>query len=131
MAGSFAADLSRFADLTIDKAMRVVKQSVQDVVNDAQTTVAQGGSMPVDSGFLRNSLVGELNGTQVAQGADIVTLTVIGMAPGDVARFGWAAEYARARHYKPEDYGQGGGHWRDKAAAKWPARVEANARAVR
>ncbi|MCA2013517.1 hypothetical protein LCM17_18650 [Cereibacter sphaeroides] len=131
MAGKFEADLSRFADLTIDKAMRVVKQSAQETFNDAQTPVAQGGSMPVDGSFLRNSAVSDLNGSEVAQGPDAALLTIIQMDPGDLLRFGWTAPYARHRHYKPEDYGQGGGHWRDKAAAKWQQRVTDNAQKVR
>lgn len=131
MGGKFEADLRRFADLTVDKMLRVVKQSTQETIADAQTSVAQGGSMPVDSSFLRNSLVSNLNGVEVAQGPDVATLTVAQMQPGDTARFGWTAPYAAARHYKPEDYGQGGGHWRDKAAARWPQRVEDNARKVK
>lgn len=131
MTSKFEADLSRFADLTVDKAMRVVKQSAQETINDAQTPVAQGGSMPVDSSFLRNSLATELNGAAVAQGPDVAVLTISLMEPGDLMRAGWTAPYARARHYKPEDFGQGGGHWRDKAAAKWQQRVANNARKVR
>jgi len=52
------------------------------------------------------------------------------LEPGDMLSGGWTAEYARARHYKPEDFGQGGGMWRDKAAAKWQGIVDANARKV-
>ncbi|RDC66550.1 hypothetical protein HME9302_00001 [Alteripontixanthobacter maritimus] len=37
--------------------LRVAKQSIQDVVKQAQTPVGKGGDMPVDKGFLRNSLV--------------------------------------------------------------------------
>lgn len=130
MAGKFEADLSRFAELTIEKAMRVVKQSAQETFNEAQTPVSQGGSMPVDSSFLRNSAVSDLNGAGVAQGPDAAVLTIAQMQPGDLMRFGWTAPYARVRHYKPEDYGQGGGHWRDKAAAGWQQRVEKNAQKV-
>ncbi len=116
MARRFEAQLENFSRLTQDKAERVVKQSVQEVIGIAQTTVAQGGRMPVVTSFLRNSLASELNGSQMDQGPDAATLTIALMKPGDLMRFGWTAPYARARHYKPNDYGQGGGYWRDNAA---------------
>jgi hypothetical protein len=128
---TFTADLERFENMTLDKMRRVVRQSVQDTFTDAQTTVAQGGSLPVDTGFLRNSFATELNGSGVAQGEDSYLLAVAQMEPGDVLAGGWTAEYARPRHYKPENFGQGGGMWRDKAAAKWQDTVSRNARAVR
>ena len=128
---TFAAQLEDFENLTEDKMTRVMRQSLQDVVEDAQVPVAQGGSMPVDLEFLRDSLATELNGSGVAEGPDSYVLTIAQMEPGDILRVGWTAEYARARHYKPEDYGQGGGMWRDKAAAKWQDTVARNAKAVK
>jgi hypothetical protein len=128
---TFAAQLEKIEALTIDQMRRVVRQSAQDVISDAQTPVAQGGSMPVDTSFLRNSLATELNGSAVATGEDSYILAIAQMQPGDVLRAGWTAEYARARHYKPETFGQGGGMWRDKAAAKWQDTVAKNAKAVR
>lgn len=125
--GTFTADLSRFADLTEDKLRRVMQASIQDVLTIAQTTVAQGGSMPVDTGFLRNSLVSELDGSEVARGGDSFVLTIAQMQIGQTSRFAWTAVYARARHYKGPDFGQGGGMWRDKAAQQWQAIVERNA----
>jgi hypothetical protein len=130
MAKSFAADVSRWADLSQDKLRRVMQASIQDVMTIAQTTVAQGGNMPVDTGFLRNSLVSSLDGASVAQGEDSYTLTIGQMQVGQTARFAWAAEYAAARHYKGPDFGQGGGMWRDLAAQQWQRIVESNAKAV-
>lgn len=127
---TFTADLQRFADLTEDKMKRVAQASIQDVVQIAQTPVAQGGDMPVDTGTLRNSLVSDLDGAQVAQGDDSYALAVAQLQIGQVARFGWAAEYARPRHYMV-GVGQGGGLWRDKAAEQWQSIVERNAAAVR
>lgn len=129
MAGSFAADLSRFAELTEDKMRRVMQASLQDVLTIAQTPVAQGGQMPVDTGFLRNSLVSELDGAEVAQGADSFVLTIAQMWIGQTARFAWIAAYAIPRHYAV-GVGQGGGMWRDLAAQQWQAIVERNAKAV-
>jgi len=129
--GTFTADLSRFENLTREKMERIARQSIQDVISDAQETVAMGGALPVDTGFLRNSLATELNGSNVATGEDSYILAIAQLQLGDNLRAGWTAEYARARHYKPEDFGQGGGMWRDKAVAKWQDIVAKNARAVR
>ena len=126
----FMADVSRFADLSADKMLRVAKQSAQDVINIAQTPVAKGGQLPVDTGFLRNSLVTSLDGRQVAEGADSFILGIAGMELGDTIRFAWTAEYAIARHYAV-GVGQGGGLWRDHAANQWQTIVRKNAAKVR
>lgn len=125
----FIADIEAFAGLTKEKMLRVAKQSIQDTVRVAQTTVAQGGDMPVDTGFLRNSLVTELKGAEVGSGADSFVLGVAGLTLGDAFQVAWTAEYAIARHYMV-GVGQGGGLWRDKAAQRWSSIVEANVRAV-
>lgn len=126
----FTADVNRFAQLSADKMLRVARQSIDDVVRDAQTPVAKGGSMPVDTGFLRNSLVSSLNGGAATPGADSYTFTIAGLQIGDIANFAWTAKYAIPRHYMV-GVGQGGGLWRDKAAQKWQTFVANNARAVR
>ena len=129
--GKFAAAIEAFKDKTEDQMLRVLQQSLQDTLNDAQRTVAQGGNMPVDTGTLRNSLISELDGAEVARGPDSYTLAIARIKIGHEARFGWTARYALARHYKPPSFGQGGGHWRDIAARKWPETVRRNARLVR
>lgn len=125
----FMANVRKFADLSADKMLRVAKQSVQEVVEIAQTPVGKGGNMPVDTGFLRNSLVTELDGAQVAEGADSYTLGISAMELGDTLRFAWTAEYALPRHYMV-GVGQGGGLWRDNAANQWQAIVRRNTRKV-
>ena len=129
MTGRFAADLSRFAEMSEAKMRRVMQQSLQDVLTVAQRPVAQGGDMPVRDGFLRNSLVSELDGAEIAQGADSFVLAIAQMEIGQTSRFAWTAAYALPRHYMV-GVGQGGGLWRDKAAQQWQAIVERNAGAV-
>lgn len=126
----FVADVDRFAELTKDKMLRVAKQSLQDVVRKAQTPVSQGGDMPVDTGFLRNSLVAEIGGVQRGRGADAYILALSSMELGDPFRVAWTADYAVPRHYMV-GVGQGGGLWRDKAAQTWSMTVAKNARLVR
>jgi hypothetical protein len=137
----FIADVSRFADKTADQMLLVARQSIDDVVRIAQTPVAKGGNMPVDTGFLRNSLAVEINGVERAKGdgdagkesntsLDAVNFGLSNMALGDSASFVWASDYAIPRHYLV-GVGQGGGLWRDKAAQQWGRIVAKNARRVR
>ena len=126
----FIADVGAFADLTTDKLERVAKQSIDDTVRAAQKPVAQGGDMPVDTGFLRNSIVYEVDGRGVGEGANSVTLALSAFEIGNVFTVAWTADYAIPRHYMV-GVGQGGGLWRDKAVQRWQATVAKNARRVR
>jgi hypothetical protein len=126
----FIADVEAFAKLTQDKMLRVAKQSLQDTIRVAQRTVADGGNMPVDTGFLRNSLVVELNDSQIGAGADSYILGLSALQLGDVFQVAWTADYAVPRHYMV-GVGQGGGLWRDNAAQQWTRIVGDNARRVR
>lgn len=132
MAGNrkFIADVEAFADKTAKQMLAVARQSIQDTVRDAQRTVADGGSMPVDTGFLRNSLVTEVRGVEVGEGADSYTLGLSALKLGDPFQVAWTAEYAIPRHYMV-GVGQGGGLWRDRAAQQWSRIVANNARRVR
>ena len=129
MAKTFSAQIEDWARLTESKMRRVTQQSIQDVMRIAQTPVSQGGNMPVDLEFLRESLVSSLDGADVAEGIDSYTLAIAGMKLGQPMRFAWTAEYAIPRHYAV-GVGQGGGLWRDLAAAQWQDIVTKNAKAV-
>lgn len=126
----FVADVSAFADKTAKQMLNVARQSIQDTVRIAQRTVADGGDMPVDTGFLRNSLITEVRGAQVGEGGDSYILGLSALQLGDPFQVAWAAEYAIPRHYMV-GVGQGGGLWRDKAAQQWSRIVADNARRVR
>ena len=125
----FIADVEAFANLTAEKMLRVAKQSLQDTIRYAQTPVAKGGSLPVKTGFLRNSLVTELRGATVGEGGDSYVLGLSSMELGDPFSVAWTADYAVARHYAV-GVGQGGGLWRDLAAQRWSGYVEKNAKLV-
>lgn len=126
----FIADVRQFADKTPDQMLRVAKQSIQDTVRSAQTPVSQGGDLPVDTGFLRNSLVTSVGGVSAGEGANSYVLGIAGLELGDAFQVAWTAEYAIPRHYAV-GVGQGGGMWRDKAAQKWSMTVAKNARLVK
>ena len=125
----FIADTQAFVGKTKEQMLRVAKQSIQDVVRIAQTTTAQGGDMPVDTGFLRNSLVTELRGATIGGGSDSYVLGIAGLRLGDAFQVAWTAEYAIPRHYMIST--KEGGLWRDKAAQRWTGIVADNARKVR
>ena len=126
---TFTAQIKAFTDRAKEKMDAVVKQSAQEVYSIAQTPKARGGRMPVDTGFLRNSLVAELNGGTVAGGADAYTLAVAGMELGDTVFAGWTAEYARHMEYGTSK--TPGNFYMLSAAQQWQAIVKRNADLVR
>ena len=126
---SFAASLDAFANKTVAQMEAVMKESIQDVVAIAQTPKAAGGRMPVDTGFLRNSLASSINGAFGAPGPDSYELTIAGMEIGDVARFAWTAEYAMYQELGTSK--MHGNHFVGAAAAEWPQVVDRNAARVK
>lgn len=124
MAKSFSADIKNWNAKARRNMQGIMREATQSLIEDMQTPVPRGGNMPVDLGNLRNSLASGLDGSFGPEGPDSYVLTIAGMKAGDTANFAYASQYARARHYKPESFGQGGGMWRDKAAAKWQSFVD-------
>jgi hypothetical protein len=128
MTGSFAADLSSWSDKAKRNMLNIAKTSIQDVIDDAQTPKAKGGRLPVDTGFLRNSLASGLNGSFGPPDENSYTLTIGQLDLGDVARFAWTAEYAIFQELGTSSFA--GNHFVGVAAAKWPQFVQANARRI-
>ena len=125
--GTFSAQVANAANSSKERLRKIAATAIQDQLSRMQTPVAQGGNMPVDTSTLRNSLVSELNGAAVGKGPESYVLAIAGMELGDTVRASWTTEYAAIRHYKPEDFGQGGGMWRDKSMKLWQAGVDAAA----
>lgn len=105
---NLSATVDKFVKETKERLTAVVRQSVQDLVNEAQTPVAKGGKMPVDTGFLRASGQMSLTGmpSGPVRGEDgqsydynpAATLKVLGeFKDGDTIFFGWTADYAKYR----------------------------------
>lgn len=118
MADSFDAIMDKFVADSKDKMLAVVKNSIKEVVEDAQTPLSKGGKIHVDTGFLRSSGQAQLNqipsgqteGRQRAEGelgvlpeyavpddADYILPTLAKMKIGDTFYFGWTAVYASTR----------------------------------
>lgn len=118
MADSFDVIMDKFVADSKDKMIAVVKNSIKEVVQDAQTPLSKGGKIHVDTGFLRSSGQAQLNqipsgqteGRQRAEGelgvlpeyavpdnADYILSTLAKMKIGDTFYFGWTARYASTR----------------------------------
>ncbi len=139
--GTFVADVKRFAKLTEKSMRRVAMESIQDVMERAQTS-AQGktaggqiieGRIPVVSADLINSLAVETNGVLGGEGPDSYITAIVGMKLGDTLRFGWTVEYAARVHSGfigtdslGRSYNQQGWHWITPHAARWPLIVRRN-----
>lgn len=126
------ANLDDWAANVTERLTAVVQGSTDRVIAVAQTPVAKGGRMPVDTGFLRNSLVSSINGQGGLEGASSYALVAGQMEAGDVATFGWTAAYARRLNngFTGTDaagrtFNQSGRHWVEGAAAQWQAIVTA------
>lgn len=125
MTDTFTLDVENFADLAIEKSTAVLRQSYQDVLEDAQKPRAKGGRMRVDTGFLRNSHVSGIAGQGVVEGADSYVLTAASVELGDVIEGGWTANYAEAREFGAR--GQEPDMFMRGAAQNWNGFVEKNA----
>ena len=138
MTKKFSAQVDDFIAKVERRRTAVFRTATQEVVRDMQTPIARGGNMPVDTGFLRNSLMSSLNGDQPVgkPGADAdggrsdgYELVVGRMEWGDTAIFGYTANYARA-----QEYGFGGQEAKAfvaSAARKWKAKVRRAANRAR
>jgi hypothetical protein len=122
---SFSAQVDDFIKRSEVYHTAVLKQSAQDFVADAQTPVAKGGRMRVDTGFLRNSHVSGLNGSTALSGAESYVLTIAKMKLGDILDGGWTADYAIHREFGAR--GQAPDMFARGAAQKWPSFVKKNA----
>jgi hypothetical protein len=128
MSKSFSAQVDEIIIKTEKRMLALARESIQRTVNDAQTPVKKGGKMRVDTGFLRASGQGSLNGMPIGptRGDPKGTypydpqpmIAVLGsMQLGAVFHFGWTANYAKYR----EAYDG----FLESALQKWPQTVAA------
>lgn len=125
MASSFSAQIAAAVTEIKGGLNAVVKQSAQDVLEDASRPVAQGGSMPIQTGFLRNSLAVAINAEPTASTGPEVTAQIAGFEMGDTIAARWTADYAVHVEYGAR--GRAGRGFVRQAAQRWPALVAANA----
>ena len=108
MAGSFASDLDAWVRKSEARMLAVSQEAAQTLAREANRPRDKGGRMPVDTGFLSNSLQGELR--QIPRGpadppkgfnrpdwdSSPVVLAINRMQLGDDLYLGYTARYARA-----------------------------------
>lgn len=108
--GQFKTDVEEFVQVSEKRMLALMRLSIQDVVDNANTPVAKGGRMRVDTGFLRASGAGSVEGmpTGPERGDkkeknaysynDGAVIAVLGkMKLGQTFYYGWTAAYARYR----------------------------------
>lgn len=143
MAKTFTADLRRFKELTEKRLKEIVQDSVQDVLEGAQTTARgvtaggtlQPGKIPVVSADLVNSLVSSVAGGSSATGSGSYTVAIAGYDLGQFMQFGWTMEYALRVEYGftgqdalGRSFNQPGWQFVGKNASRWPQIVAENVR---
>lgn len=77
------------------RTLAVFRDSAQRLTTEANRPQARGGKMPVDTRFLRGSLVASLTGLPDEQ-SQPVELVLLDTRIGDTIWIGWTANYARA-----------------------------------
>ncbi|MCP1550710.1 MULTISPECIES: HK97 gp10 family phage protein [Methylorubrum] len=130
---SFAAQVNDFVRQTQRRMEAVFRESAQRVITEMQTPVAQGGNMPVDTGFLRASLritkdaplpmgAGRPDDAKTyAYNPTAASLVLAGAGIGDTLFASYTANYAGFVHYGRE--GRPGRQWVTMAAQRWPTIV--------
>ena len=125
MAGTFTAQIAAAVAEIKGGLDAVVRQSAQDVLEDASRPVAQGGNLPVDTGALRNSLAVAINAEPTSPTGPVATAQIAGFEMGDTIAARWTAEYAAHVEYGAR--GRAGRGFVRQSVQKWPAFVAANA----
>lgn len=142
MAGRFTAQVREFATLTKRNMRYVATESIQDVLEAAQTPqlgITKGatsfveGKIPVADADLINSLVVGGN-----RGQDAYVTAIAGYELGDNMEFAWNIEYAlriemgfTGTDELGREYNQPGRHFVGANAARFPEFVETHVREVR
>lgn len=131
--GRFTAQVSEQVAGAKALMLAVRNEAVQRTIEIAQTPVAKGGNMPVDTGFLRASGVattGAVPGPGAAEPVEgksytwdtgAVALVIAGADLQDIITFAYTANYAR-----PQEYGARGRQGRrfvGLAAQQWQRTV--------
>lgn len=113
---TLVADIESFITESEDRMLAVMRGSLRDMIEDMQKKRADGGRMRVDTGFLRASGRGALDGWPSGNGqkpADAPTgqytgvydnwegsslnVVLLDMKLGDTFYWGWVANYAPTR----------------------------------
>lgn len=97
-AKGFVAQHEAFREKAKRRQLAIFRESAQRVAQRAGVPETQGGRMPVDTSFLRNSVAASTHGmpSSASQPPELVLLTV---QIGDSIYIGWTAVYAMRQEY--------------------------------
>lgn len=141
MAKSFSAAIGEWASATPRRIEAVHKRSLEKLAMEMTRTVAEGGSIPVDTGNLYRSLVASTSGmpsisNQPSAGSN-ATAVIATISPSQPLYLGYTAAYARrinsglvGSDSLGRVYNQNGRHFVERAIAMWPQIVDESAREV-
>lgn len=128
----FSAQARAFVLQTQQRLEAVMRQSVLDLLEEANTPVAKGGNMPVDTGTLRASLSVTINDPSdrvLFQGdskpAEDIAVSIAAFEAGDTLYGTWTANYAAFVEYGTE--GRAPRYFLTQAAGSWQSIVDRNA----
>lgn len=125
MANKFGAQVRAFTEKA--KAMQgaIFRESATKLMEEASTPEGQGGRMPVDTGFLRNSVAASVE-CMPTDGAQAPALVFATMELGQTVWAGWTAKYAMRMEHgfygedsKGRTYAQAGKGFARAAAQRW------------
>ncbi|RVJ51644.1 HK97 gp10 family phage protein [Sinorhizobium meliloti] len=134
---SFSAAVAQWADKVEGAVEAIFKEATQEVVEEMQRPVGQGGRMRVDTGFLRASLLASstsmpaISAAKPAEGGTYtpdfgqIEAVIAGADIGDTLYFGYTASYAGYREYGAN--GQPADGFVRLAAQNWPIIVDRKA----
>ena len=118
----FFRKVHRWLDGCEDAMDYVVREATRKLLSYIQRPIAKGGVMPVDTGFLRNSLISSVQGGITIPGADVYVIATEQLKVGSVADFTWTARYARYVEYGTSKMGPR--RFVGKGIDNWPRFVE-------
>lgn len=117
----FTAVTKAFGDKSNLAMLAIFRESAQRIAHEASVPRAQGGNMPVDTGFLRNSIRGSTSSMPGSE-SEAVEIAILSAQLGDTLYIGWTANYAI---YMEARYG-----YMRLAAQNWKAIVNEVAKEV-
>lgn len=130
----FSGQIDEWVMQTQQRMTAVLRESARRVIEEMQTPVNEGGNMPIDTGFLRASLVVVINGepppaNRVSDGqrymynAASVVLEIAKFNAGDRLVAAYTADYAR--HVEYGSNGRAGRGFTRLASQNWGQIVNA------
>lgn len=139
MTSTFSATVADWCEEVEGATEAVFKESVQELIRIAQTPKKSGGRMPIDTGFLRASLLGSTSmmptidptafppddaaPNSIPYTGEEITTVIISHQLGTPLYFGWTAAYAAYREYGANNIPPDA--FMRTAAQQWPQIVAA------